>query len=193
MGAKASYLIFCDPAPTGLGLQTAVETLRINDLLADANDFVVAGKPHVFLNKAGFDIGPVTAEQVRVVADVTLEGNARRSFRLYVCIEGIPCVGVGQDPLQATTDGGHALLNGLVEFGEPGQDCADFLDAMLKREEDRLDAPAAGLMAAAERAVVRPAAPKPARKPQPPAPAAPPTKKATKSQTAAIIKKILKP
>lgn len=192
MGAKASYLIFCDPAPTGLGLQTAVETLRINDRPTDANDFVVAGKPHVFLNKAGFDIGPVTAEQVRVVADVTLEGNARRSFRLYVCIEGIPCVGVGQDPLQATTDGGHALLNGLVEFGEPGQDCADFLDAMLKREEDRLD-PAAGLMAAAERAVVRSTAPKPARKLQPPAPAVPPTKKATKSQTAAIIKKILKP
>lgn len=142
MGAKASYLIFCDPAPANLGLRTDVELLHINSKLLNANPFRVADKPNVFLNKQGEDIGTLTAEDIRVDADITLEGNAKRGFRLYVCIEGTPCTGVGHDPLQAVVHNGRALLNDSVRLSDQDRDCSDYLDAMLKQEEANLDASA---------------------------------------------------
>ncbi len=177
MGAIARYLIFCDPAPTQLGLQTEVELLHINSKSLNANAFRVSDKPNVFLNKQGVDIGPLTTELINVDADIVLEGNAKRGFRLYVCIEGIPCVGVGDDPLQAVVQGGRALLNGTVRLSDQDRDCSDYLDAMLKREEDRLDAPAAPLASVPQ----PPIAPKPDS----------PGNLSEKARTAAIIKTIL--
>ena len=177
MGAIASYLIFCDPAPAQLGLQTEIELLHINSKSLDANAFRLTDKPYVFLNKQGTDIGPITTELIKIDADLVLEGNARRGFRMYVCIEGIPCVGVASDPLQAVVHGGRALLNGEVRLSDQNRDCSDYLDAMLKLEEDRLDAPAAPL----------------ARSPQPPTAPKPdaPSNLSEKARTAAIVKTIL--
>lgn len=176
MGALASYLIFCDPAPAHLGLQTDVDLLHINGRPLNANPFRVADKPYVFLNKQGVDIGPLTTELINVDADIVLEGNARRGFRLYICIEGVLCIGVGDDPLQAVVHGGRALLKGVVRLGDQDRDCSDYLDAMLKLEEDRLDAPMPLLATA----------PPPTQKPNSA------STLSEKARTAAIVKTILK-
>lgn len=183
MEAKASYLIFCDPAPIGLGSQTDVELLLINSVPSDARSFRLADKPYAFLNKQGVDISPINTDSIDVAADLTLEGNTRRSFRIYLCINGVPCVGEGNDPLQATVVGGRALLRGAVRLGDQNRDCSDYLDAMLKQEEDRLDAPAVGPMAAS------PATSSPQNKPA--GSAASTQKTSAKARTAAIIKNLL--
>lgn len=179
MGAIARYLIFCDPALTQSNLQTEVELLHINSKSLNANAFRVADKPNVFLNKQGVDIGPITTDLISVDADIVLEGTVKRGFRLYICIEGIPCVGVSDDPLQAVVGNGRgrALLNGTVRLGDQDRDCSDYLDAMLKQEEDRLNAPAAPLASAPQ----PPTAPKPDSS----------GNLSEKARTAAIIKTII--
>jgi hypothetical protein len=190
MGAKASYLLVCDPAPAGLGLITSVELLLINDASSNANDFRLSDNPNVFLNKPGMDIGSLTTELIQVSAVVTLEGNVRRSFRLYICIEGIPCVGVPGDPLQATVENGRALLSGTVRLGDLNQACGDFLDAMLKQEVDSLDAPFAGPLPGDETPVTEKSPVKAAGESLT-SRAGSPKKHVTKKETAAIIKNLL--
>ncbi|MBC3788779.1 hypothetical protein [Spirosoma utsteinense] len=191
MGAKASYLLVCDPAPAGLGLRTEVDLLLINDVASNANDFRVSDNPNVFLNKSGLDVGPLTTELIKVSADVLLEGNATRSFRLYLCIEGIPCVGVADDPLQATVSNGRALLSGSVRLGDQDQDCSGFLDAMLAQEQARLDAPTAPLAVAVNPPVPK-IAPVKTVSQAVMANEESPKKHVTKKETATIIKNLLK-
>lgn len=190
MGAIASYLLVCDPAPIGLGLITSVELLLINDTSSNANDFRKPDNPNVFLNKTGMDIGPLTTELIQVSAAVTLEGNASRSFRLYICIEGVPCVGVPSDPLRATVENGRALLSGTVRLGDLDQDCGNFLDAMLKKEEDSLDAPFAETLPLSDTAMAKKAPVKTTGE-SPTSGTVSPKKHVTKKETAAIIKNLL--